>query len=391
MTSRPRSWFRPWTGDLSLPLRLALATAVLLAVVSLVVIVFVNVAFRMTVPEAIIIKRLEPPAGGQGGQVIEAPGAADRLITNRMRWTSTVGLLLMVPLGAAAAYWLSRQGLKPVRSLSNAIGDVNASRLTARVVVPKPDDDLKGLVVSVNGMLERLDEAFTRREDFVSNVAHELRTPLSTLRTTLEVTLANGTSGKEDYRETLVSMEVSLSRLEHLVEGLLLLAKRGLPSRTSVSLGPLLEEVQLDLESLAAQHQVALRLQGDLSVGVQGDPVLLHRAFFNLAENGIRYNRAGGKVTITLGCVDSWAMVVISDSGMGVPIEEQRYLFDRFYRADHTRSRFSKGAGLGLSIVKHVVDVHGGEVHMVSTPGEGTTFTVKLPLAAPEQQQSNNS
>ncbi len=386
MKAQPGRWYCPWKWNVGLPLRLALPTLALLAAVSAALIVFVTIAFHIVIPQTIVVRT--PPTGspGPGGQVFETPGASDRLLTNRMRWTSTIGLLVMVPLGAASVYWLSRRGLRPVRGMAYALAQVAPERLSARVAVPEPPDDLKDLAVAVNDMLGRLEEASKRREEFVSNVAHELRTPLATLRTTLEVTLANGTSDKEDYRETLASMESSLSRLEALVDGLLLLAKRGPGTRERVLLGPLLDEVRLDLKLLAAQQKVTLKLQGDLDVEVQGDPVLLHRAFFNLVENGIRYNRPGGKVTLTLGRDMPWAMIVIADTGAGIAIEEQKYLFDRFYRANVTRSRFSKGVGLGLSIVKHVVEMHGGEVVMVSTPGEGSTFTVKLPLAPADEQ-----
>ncbi|WP_161668756.1 sensor histidine kinase [Kallotenue papyrolyticum] len=146
-----------------------------------------------------------------------------------------------------------------------------------------------------------------------------------------------------------------------------------------ITIGTLLEDVAQELQALAIEHKVTLRINDENDITVRGNPTLLARVFSNLIENGIRYNRLGGEVVITVQDNTNWVEVKVTDTGIGIPAEHCSHIFERFYRVDKSRARHTGGTGLGLSIVSHIVQQHGGRVHISSTPGEGSTFTVQLP------------
>ncbi len=279
--------------------------------------------------------------------------------------------------------------LRPVKRVSEAARRISASTLDTRLSLDGPKDEIKELADTFDGMLERLQQTFESQGRFVGDVAHELRTPLASLRTNLEVVASDPRATLEDYRNMAAIQERALTRLERLVADLLILARSEQSAQPfvqdSLALGPLLEEVCSDLQCTAGAHDVTLELQSDLDVVVEGDGALLARVFSNLAENGIYYNHPGGKVTITLdqkkSHVASFAVVRISDTGLGIPPEKQASIFQRFYRAENSRVCHLRGAGLGLSIVAAITQQHGGTVQVESSPGEGSVFTVVLPTA----------
>jgi signal transduction histidine kinase len=381
--------------------RLALWSAVLLSLVSLALIVFVNIVARATIPRAIAIPLLStspPPRSDGAGHLTPVPFDAPALepdtvvkgiaveqvqqaTLRQMLLISVIGLMLAVGLGSVGTYWLAGQALRPVQNLAEVARRIGVRELNERIALECPQDEIKVLADAFDDMLARLERAFEQQDRFVGDAAHELRTPLATLRTNLEVIQADPDATLSDYREMTFALERALTRLERLVAGLLLLAsaeKQMAPEE--VSLGPLLEEVLLELKPLADERQVSLHLDGEIGMGVRGDGRLLASAFGNLVENGIRYNHPGGKVTVSPCREGDWAMIAVADTGIGISEEEQAHIFDRFYRADRSRSRHRGGAGLGLSIVAHVIQQHGGQVEVESTPGVGSTFTVRLPL-----------
>jgi signal transduction histidine kinase len=324
---------------------------------------------------------------------------------------SLMGLALVTVLGGAGAYWLAGIALRPVRKVSKAAQQISAKTLDTRLALVGPRDEVKELADTFDAMLERLQYTFALQERFVADVAHELRTPLASLRTNLEVVAADTNASLDDYRAMALTQERALTRLERLVADLLILATSQQPLLSQeVSLGSLLEEVMADLQPVAAKQDVTLRLVDEADVVVRGDGSLLGRVFSNLIENGIRYNHPGGTVTVTVNNDDtkpghpqgdaptmppfahgrdiplqvscSWAVITIVDTGVGIPSADIPHIFGRFYRVDASRTRHNGGAGLGLSIVSAIVQQHGGQVQAASTPGQGSVFTVLLPVAS---------
>lgn len=364
-------------------------------VVSFTLLLFINTIALSTFPRIIRLTPLLPATrneqGGRSAQVAARPlidgvnlrtlNPLERALLVELRSISLTGFVLIAVLGGAGAYWLAGVTLRPVKRVSEAAQRISASTLDTRLALDGPKDEVKELADTFDAMLERLQHTFELQGRFVADVAHELRTPLASLRTNLEVVSTDPEATLDDYQTMAATQERALTRLERLVADLLLLATNEQSlSRNTVSLGPLLEEVSCDLEHIAGARQVTLQFASETEVTVQGDASLLSHVFSNLVENGIYYNKPGGTVTVGIDRKDAWALVNISDTGMGIPAEKQVHIFERFYRGDCSRAHHKGGAGLGLSIVSAIVQQHGGRVQVESAPGVGSTFTVLLPM-----------
>ena len=291
---------------------------------------------------------------------------------------SLVGLAFVATMGAAGAYWLAGVALRPLRTVSETAQRITARTLDVRLAHDGPADEVKVLADALDAMLDRLDGAFAQQHRFVADAAHELRTPLATLRVHIELA-ADERTGAEEHRQTFRTLERTVRRLERLVTDLLLLTDD--EERVTVEpvfLAPLVEEVFALLQPLAAQHAVRLALAGDADAMVCGNADLLTRLLLNLVENGIRYNRAEGCVTICLAANTEEIALTIADTGVGIPPDEHERIFDRFYRVDQSRSRRNGGVGLGLAIAASIVQRHGGTIRVESSPA-GSTFHVSLP------------
>lgn len=292
-------------------------------------------------------------------------------------------------LGAAGAYWIARQGLRPVQHLSHLVRQIQAESLDHRLALNGPPDEVQALADAFDEMLERLERAFDQQGRFVADAAHELRTPLATLRTNLEVIRQDPDATLSDYQEMTQALDRALGRLEALVEDLLLLA-RGAKEvwREPTSLDVLLADVIDEVVPLAQSHQVTVKLEIVDELLVLGEAPLLARALGNLIENGIRYNRPGGSVTIRVWREAAGAVMRVEDTGVGIPPGDLAHIFERFYRGDRSRARHWGGAGLGLSITAHIVQLHGGHIGVESTPGVGSVFSVWLPCQERESHST---
>jgi heavy metal sensor kinase len=247
-------------------------------------------------------------------------------------------------------------------------------------------DEIGELAATFNAMLSRIERAFDEVRQFSSDAAHELKTPLTALRGEMEVALRKQREPAE-YRAVLESGLEEAAKLERIVDDLLLLARTdtasGAPGIEPVALDEVVLEAHEETRKLAERMGISLVLNKLDEVRVRGNALLLRRLLVNLIDNGIKYNRPGGNVSVTLGLEPGGneARLVVEDTGIGIPAEALPHLFDRFYRVDKARSRDVGGTGLGLAIVKRVAEAHGGTVTAESKPGEGSRFTVALPVA----------
>jgi signal transduction histidine kinase len=240
-----------------------------------------------------------------------------------------------------------------------------------------------GLVVTLRDVTEerRLERA---RRDLVANVSHELKTPLAAIKGLLELLEGGGVDDRH-RREFLGLMSGEADRLERLVEEQLQLARLdagGLPlERERFDLDDLVEGVVASRRPLAEREGVAMRARGDGPVPVHADPARIEQVLLILVDNALRHTPAGGEIEISAGRADDAALLSVRDTGEGIPLEEQPFVFDRFYRGD--RSREGRSAGLGLAIARALAQAHGGQIDLVSAPGAGSTFTLRLPLPPP--------
>lgn len=295
----------------------------------------------------------------------------------------------MLPLGlvlAASGGWLlADRALKPVDRMTATARRISAEHLSQRVDETGTGDELDNLAKTLNQMLTRLDAAFSQIRRFSADASHELQTPLTILKGELEVVLRS-TRTPEEYRATLESALEEVDRIAHLVEGLLLLARAEAGvlrmDRQEVDLGQVLEEVYTRLKPLADSHKIELRLGTIEPLPIQGDRERLQRMTSNLLDNAIKYTGAEGRVTIGLEHDSRWASIIVSDTGSGIPIEEQKHIFQPFYRTAEARSLVEWGTGLGLSIAQSIAAAHGGTIQVESVPGRGSSFRVLIPMAS---------
>jgi two-component system, OmpR family, sensor kinase len=293
-------------------------------------------------------------------------------------------LIVQLVTGTAIAL-LARRALQPIeRITSTAQGIVRAEDLGRRVPVPPQQDELFRLTVTVNDLLGRLDRLFKTQQRFVIDVSHELRTPLTAMQGNLELLARGAQQDPQLFAEILGDMRRETGRLIRMVNDLLVLAQSETQTQKirneAVELDTLLLEVYRELRPLA--QNVTLRIGAEDQIQIRGDRDRIKQALLNLGVNALYYTPPGGLVTLGLEQRDGFAVLSVADTGVGIAEEERPHIFERFFRADRSRSRHSGGAGLGLSIVKWVAEVHGGHATVASALGRGSTFAIHLPLAA---------
>jgi two-component system heavy metal sensor histidine kinase CusS len=303
-------------------------------------------------------------------------------LASLLRWLVLGGGLAALASGALGV-WVARRGLAPLQKISANATLISAHRLSERLDPQHLPRELLPLVGELNAMLARLDDAFRRLTDFSSDIAHELRTPISNLVTQTEVALTRARSADE-YREVLASNLEEFGRLSRMTADMLFLARadHGLvvPQRTEIDLAEQADALLSFYDALAEERGVRLERRGNASTS--GDPLMLRRALSNLLSNALRHAAPASPVTIELSAGPEGVQIVVGNRGPEIPAEHLPRLFDRFYRGDYARQRAgedaSEGTGLGLGIVKSIVEAHGGQIAVTSSDGE-TRFVITLP------------
>jgi heavy metal sensor kinase len=296
-------------------------------------------------------------------------------------------LLVLAPValaGSALGGWfLARRALAPVNGMVEAARRIEAEDLTERLPVPSAGDELGRLAAVVNDMLARLERSFEAVRRFSADAAHELRTPLTIIKGEIEVALGSSRAPVEIQR-TLVSCLEEVDRLNSLVEDLLLMARMEADALsaapTPVNLAEVVQDAAPALSELAQRAGNRCTAAMAPPLWVTGYEALLFRLIFNLAENAIKFTPRGGLIEIALERQDDIAVLQIKDNGPGIAADAREHIFDRFYRGDPARE--GSGTGLGLALVRSIVQLHHGQIHVSSEPGSGSCFRVTLPLAS---------
>ncbi len=295
----------------------------------------------------------------------------------------TVGGVVVLLAAARGGAWLTRAAFRPIDEITHtAQSIVRAEDLSRRIPVPSAADELQRLTVTVNDLLARLEELFNHQRRFIADVSHELRTPLTAMQGNLEVLARGAARDPQLLNESLDDMRREVARLIRMVNDLLLLARSDAGfqiRREPVELDTLLLETHRELRPLAGQVQ--LRIGEEDQVVVLGDRDRIKQALLNLGVNAIQHTPPGGVVTLSLAVRDGFAALSVADTGYGIAPHDLPHIFERFYRADRARCHNGVGAGLGLSIVRSVVEAHGGQVLVTSELNKGSVFTMLLPLA----------
>lgn len=305
---------------------------------------------------------------------------------------NTLMMLLAVLLGVSAVVllaawmgsrWIATQALTPVELFSSTASQISSHTLGTRVSLTAPYEEFQRLTSAFNSMLERLQHSFEAQRRFVADAAHELKTPLTAMKGHLEVILQRPRTADE-YREAILTTLENTERLHRLTQSLLELAQlsgeRQSRKWSPVNMKHLVQEVQSELHILFEDKGVTVHVQAESVPAILGDEVHIKRILINLLDNAIRHTPRGGTITIRVSKEANDILLSISDTGPGIAPEHVPHVFDRFYRVETARDRQSGGTGLGLALVKEIVDAHGGKIEVESEVGKGTVVTIHFPL-----------
>jgi len=300
-------------------------------------------------------------------------------VQGRFRTTNWYITAAVTVLSGILAYFVSGHALKPLHSFASQVERVQMNNLADMRIDEDALPEFKQLSQSFNQMLERLNDAFAAQRQFTGNAAHELRTPLALLQAQLELFSAEHPDMQPETAEFLSLLREQTERLTRLTKTLLEMSNlRQVARNERIRLAPMIDEIFTDLAPLSDKCGVTLTAEGD---GIMtGSDALIYRLIFNLTENAVKYNRPGGSVRVSVAQEPEKLLIRVSDNGCGIPEEYQQSIFQPFFRVDKSRSREYGGAGLGLSLVWEIADIHGGSVRVEESSKNGTVIAAEFPI-----------
>jgi heavy metal sensor kinase len=336
-------------------------------------------------PVRLASRRVTAPAGTLVIQAAVTLGPNIRALDELVAVLLTLGPAALAS-AVGGGYWLARKALSPVDRMAATAAEITATRLDRRLAEPEANDELGYLAHTFNAMIARLQRSFDEVRRFTADAAHELRTPLASMRTEAEVALRSPREPQRDAR-VLENLLEEIDRLTRLVTHLLFLCRQdtgtGVSQFRPVRLDILVREVADHMDVSARAKGLELRIDLRHNCEVAGEADRLRQLFFNLFDNAIKYTPAGGRVTVDDEPGNGHAHVTVADTGIGIPGEHLPHVFERFYRVDSSRSSETDGNGLGLAICRSIAESHAGRLEIASNPGAGTRVTLTLPTLAP--------
>jgi signal transduction histidine kinase len=304
-------------------------------------------------------------------------------IVSDLRHYSVIGAGIVIIVGAVGGYFLSGKMLRPVAKVTLLAESISYTNLKQRLNYSGPNDEIKHLADTFDKMLARLENAAQSQKQFIQDASHELRTPIATALTNIEVLEMNSQATVEDYQNLSKILKLSLSRMNNISNSLLLLSEDVVSSQnwSKVALTGIITEIVNEFSTEAQRQGIGLVWNSQTpKTTILGDSYRIRQVIFNLVDNALKYNRPGGSVTLSLNNQDRSVILEVADTGIGIGSEDLPRIFDRFFRVDKSRSRRTGGSGLGLAIVKKIVEEHSGTVSVESALGQGSSFYVTLPL-----------
>lgn len=303
------------------------------------------------------------------------------LIPKYFSLQNIITMIIIIILSILLTYFITGKILKPLKKLSEDITQINEHNLDWRINIPKSTDEVRHLANSFNDMLQRLEGAFVIKKQFAANAAHELKTPLTIIKTTLQVLNLDDNPSIDDYKESFNYIEKSLEKLIDTVNNLISLTNESIKDNfEKIKLKEILQQILFELLDKIKEKNINISLSEKEFV-IKGHKTLIFRAFYNLIENSIKYNKVNGAIDIHLeNKAPNRVNIIISDSGFGISENDLKHIYEPFFRANHTISESIDGSGLGMSIVKLIIEKHNGEINIESKKDSGTTISILLNL-----------
>lgn len=289
--------------------------------------------------------------------------------------SSITYMIVFIMCSGLLTYFIMGKTLRPINELSNQMKNTSVENLSKEIPLSNKKDEIYELTLSFNKMTRKLNEAFLMQKRFSNSAAHELRTPLAVMRTKLDVFKKRKNPSIEDYNNLIESMKNQLTRLSDIVNSLLRLTNmEDIDLSQDIQIKSLMKSVCNDLYSKLENKNIDININGE-DANIKGNYDLIYSAFYNLIENSIKYNYENGTVDIRVE-QDKEVRVIIKDSGIGIPDDMKEKVFEAFFTVDKSRSRNLGGSGIGLSIVKSVIDNHNGSITIADNKDKGSIFTI---------------
>ena len=368
--------------------KLTLFTVLIMTITSGILVFSINYDVRHTVPQlkGIINSNTEDIKIDLNGDFkdeidkISIESAIEET-TSRIYWLSIIAFILVVTIGGMCTYFVVNNALIPIVELNKNIKKINEDNLNSNLSIKGANDEIKELTISFNKMIAKLENAFASQKRFNSSVAHELKTPLAVIKTNIDVLKSSNCKSLEEYDKTLAVVEKSILKMNLIIETLLdIIRQENAPLNEIVSIDEILEDIVDDLSIIANKKNIKLKLNSyNIKNKIKGNEIMLYRAFYNVIENSIKYNKINGSIDILCYQDLNTIEVKVIDTGSGIKEEDYDEIFKPFYRCEGITSYSKNGVGLGLSLTQSVIKLHGGEIKVKSKLNEGTEFTFILP------------
>ena len=391
--ARLAGWLPGWARTVRA--RLALTYSGLLFGITALLLLGVYVALSRTVVAApldpVTVKKFVRAADGtvsyrpgeqfQAADLASVQKAVNFTALQTLRDYSVVALVIMFALSLLIGWWVAGRALRPVERITTAARDITATDLSRRIGATGPQDELRTLTDTVDGMLDRLDAAFSAQRRLVEDVSHELRNPVAVVQANVEAVLGNEASTPAERRESAAVVTRATGRMSRLLDDLLATAKKRSAAfeERAVDLAALVRSTAEEYRILAAERDLRLDLRLPAGPVVWADPVSLGRAVSNLLSNAVRLAPPGSTVTVAVGSRQGWSSVSVADQGPGIAEPDRELIFERFRRGTGDQTA---GSGLGLAIARQIAESHDGRLLLADEPGPGSTFVLWLPERA---------